>query len=174
MTPVEEYRPEREAATFSSCFSLLKNPFILFLVLGIFLYVGAEVGMNSNIQNYLISQFGIPLEKASLGISLFFAALMISRFVGAILLNFVKPGVFLLLTAVLSLVGLLVMIAAPSATFALVAIFIAGPRFWKPVPADFFYRHWPYAGPLQRDCRPDGDGDRRWCCCSAHYGPGQQ
>ena len=137
LTPVEEYRPEREAATFSSCFSLLKDPFILFLVLAIFLYVGAEVGMNSNIQNYLITQFGIPLEQASLGISLFFAALMISRFVGAILLNFVKPGLFLLLISILSLLGLLVMVAATSATIALVAIFIAGLGFGNVFPLVF-------------------------------------
>ena len=54
LTPVEEYRPEREAATFSSCFSLLKDPFILFLVLAIFLYVGAEVCM---------ARFLLPLLK---------------------------------------------------------------------------------------------------------------
>lgn len=137
LTPIEEYRPEREAATFASCFGLLKNPFILFMVLAIFLYVGAEVGMNSNIQNFLTLQFGIPLEKASLGISLFFAALMISRFAGAVLLNFVKPGIFLLLTAVLSLVGLLIMIVAPSATLALVAIFIAGLGFGNLFPLVF-------------------------------------
>jgi len=137
LTPIEEYRPEREAATFSSCFGLLKNPFILFMVLAIFLYVGAEVGMNSNIQNILITQFGIPLEKASLGISLFFAALMVSRFAGAILLNFVKPGVFLLLTSVLSLLGLLMLIAASSATVALVAIFVAGLGFGNLFPLVF-------------------------------------
>ena len=137
LTPIEEYRPERAAATFSSCFGLLKNPFILFMVLAIFLYVGAEVGMNSNIQNILITQFGIPLEKASLGISLFFAALMVSRFAGAILLNFVKPGLFLLLTSVLSLVGLLMLIAASSATVALVAIFIAGLGFGNLFPLVF-------------------------------------
>ena len=136
-TPVTEYRPEREAATFSSCFGLLKSRFILFLVLAIFLYVGAEVGMNSNIQNFLTSQFGIPLEKASLGISLFFAALMISRSAGAILLNFVKPGGFLLMTSVLSLLGLIVMVAASSATMALVAIFIAGLGFGNLFPLIF-------------------------------------
>ena len=137
LTAIDEYQPEREAATFSSCFGLLKNPFIGFMVLAIFLYVGAEVGMNSNIQNILITQFGISLEKASLGISLFFAALMISRFAGAILLNFVKPGLFLVLTSVLSLLGLLLLIAAPSATVALVAIFVAGLGFGNLFPLVF-------------------------------------
>jgi len=137
LTPIEEYRPERDAATFSSCFGLLKNPFIGFMVLAIFLYVGAEVGMNSNIQGFLTTQFGIPLEKASLGISLFFAALMISRLLGAVLLNFVKPGLFLVMTSVVSLLGLLVMISAPSATLALIAIFIAGLGFGNLFPLVF-------------------------------------
>ena len=67
----------------------------------------------------------------------FFAALMVSRFAGAILLNFVKPGIFLLLTSVLSLVGLLMLIAASSATVALVAIFVAGLGFGNLFPLVF-------------------------------------
>ncbi len=125
-TKIEEHKSDREAATFRSCFGLLSDRFILLMVLGIFLIVGADVGMNSNIQNILTSLFGVSLEQASYGISIYFTALMISRFAGAVLLNFVKPGKFLIATSVLSILGLLVMIFAPSATIAQAGIFVTG------------------------------------------------
>lgn len=117
---------DKAPATFKSCFSLLKNPFILMMVVGIFLTVGADVGMNSNIQNYMMNVFEWDIEKASLGISVYFIALMISRFLGAILLNFVKPRLFLIITVTISLLSVLLMFVAPNPTVGLIAIFLVG------------------------------------------------
>ena len=49
LTPITEAKLKQKPATFRSCFSLLGNRAILLLVIGIFMIVGAEVGMNSNI-----------------------------------------------------------------------------------------------------------------------------
>lgn len=125
-TRIEEFKPEGKPANMRSCFKLLGTPFILMLVLAIFLIVGADVGMNSNIQNYLMSSFGISLEEASLGISIYFTALMISRFLGAVLLNFIKPRIFLLITSLLALGGVVLMILAPSVWAGQLAIVIIG------------------------------------------------
>ena len=125
-TKIEESGTDKTPATFKSCFLLLKNPFILMMVMGIFLTVGADVGMNSNIQNYLMSVFGLDIEKASLGISLYFTALMISRFLGAILLNWIKPQLFLIITATIALLSVLLMVFAPSPTIGFIAIFMIG------------------------------------------------
>lgn len=125
-TKIEESERNEKAATFRSCFSLLNNKFVLLMTLGIFFLVGADVGMNTNIANYLQSSYGLTLEKASLGISIYFAALMISRFLGAVLLNWIDSRKFLVASAVLALLSILAMILAPSVNIARIAIFMVG------------------------------------------------
>lgn len=125
-TPIEEIKSTHGAATFKSCFSLLKNPFIVVMALGIFMLVGSDVGMNSNIANFLQNKYGLTLERASLGISLYFTALMIGRFSGAIILNWISARRFLLLTAIVSLISLLGMLIAPTILVVQIAIFMVG------------------------------------------------
>ena len=125
-TKIEESKGNEKPATFKSCFSLLNNKFVLFMALGIFFLVGADVGMNTNIANYLQSNYGLTLEKASLGISIYFAALMISRFMGAVLLNWIDAKKFLVATAVLALLSMFAMIFAPTVMIARIAIFMVG------------------------------------------------
>jgi fucose permease len=96
------------------------------MALGIFMLVGCDVGMNSNIANFLQTQYQMSLETASLGISLYFTALMIGRFSGAVILNWISARIFLLITAVVALISLGVMLVAPSLIVAQVAIFMVG------------------------------------------------
>ena len=125
-TKIEETKSNEKPATFKSCFSLLKNKFVLIMALGIFFLVGADVGMNTNIANFLKSSFDLSLEQATLGISIYFAALMISRFLGVIILRWISAKKFLLITTIVTLISLLVMIFAPSVMIARVAIFMVG------------------------------------------------
>ncbi len=125
-TPIQESKPEREPATFKSCFSLLKNRFIFFMTLSIFLIVGAEVAINTNIANILMVKFGITLERAAIGISIFFAGEMIARLIGAILLNWIKPRSFLLLISFIALAGIAGVLLSPGYIVALLFIFLIG------------------------------------------------
>lgn len=125
-TPIEESKPDRKPATFRSCFSLLKNRFVALMTLSIFLIVGAEVSMNTNIANILIAKFDLVLEKAAIGISVFFAGEMVARLGGAIILNWIKPRSFLLLIAVISLLGVAGVLLAPTYSIGFVCIFIIG------------------------------------------------
>lgn len=125
-TKIEETKSNEKPATFKSCFSLLKNKFVLIMALGIFFLVGADVGMNTNIANFLKSSFDLSLEQATLGISIYFAALMISRFLGVIILRWIPAKKFLLITTVVALISLIVMIFAPSVMVARIAIFMVG------------------------------------------------
>ena len=125
-TPIEESKPGREPATFISCFSLLKDRFILLMALSIFLIVGAEVAINTNITNILMVKFGITLERAAIGISLFFAGEMVARFTGAIMLNWIKPRPFLFLTAIVALLGIAGVLLSPGYVVSLIFIFIIG------------------------------------------------
>jgi fucose permease len=88
--------------------------------------VGVEVATNTNISNILIAKYGVTMEKAVLGISAFFAGETISRLIGAIILNWIKPRVFLLLTALTALLGVAGVFVSPTFTVALVSIFIIG------------------------------------------------
>jgi fucose permease len=126
LTPIGESKPERQTATFSSCFGLLKNRFVLVMALSIFLIVGAEVAINTNIANILMAKFGLTMEQAVVGISVFFAGETVARLVGAILLNWIKPRPFLFLTALVSLAGVGGVLLSPIYLMALVFIFITG------------------------------------------------
>ncbi len=126
VTPIKESKADREPATFRSCFDLLRNRFILLMALSIFLIVGAEVAINTNITNILMVNFGISLERAAIGISLFFAGEMIARLTGAILLNWIKPRPFLLLISFIALSGIAGVMLSPGYLVSLVFIFLTG------------------------------------------------
>jgi MFS transporter, FHS family, L-fucose permease len=125
-TKINETITSDSPATFKSCLGLLKDKFILPIVIAIFLIVGADVGMNTNIQSFLMKLHGVSLENASYGISVYFTALMISRFAGAILLQFFKPTLFLVTTTILAIVGTLFLLLSTSEILAQVAIFVIG------------------------------------------------
>jgi len=125
-TSIDERIKSESPATFKSCMQLLKNKFVLGIVIAIFLIVGADVGMNSNIQGFLMKLHGLTLEQASYGISIYFTALMVSRFLGAILLQFLKPIHFLITTAVLAILGMGLLLVSNSVLVAQIAIFIVG------------------------------------------------
>lgn len=83
--------------------ALLKTPVFALAVLGIFLYVGAEVCMGTFLQPTL-EEFGISEDRAKLlGPTMFFAFLALGRVVaGSININ---PYAFFKLSALLGLVG---------------------------------------------------------------------
>ena len=124
-TPVKE-NPSEIKASFKTSIALLKNPLVASMVLAIFLIVGLDVGMNTNIQNLLVQKFSISLERASLGISVYFFALMVSRFAGALLLARINNHKFLFWSSLLTVLFILLLIFAPNATLAIILIFLTG------------------------------------------------
>ncbi len=125
-TSIDETIKSDFLATFASCMGLLKNNFVIVIVIAIFLIVGADVGMNSNIQGFLMKLHGLSLEEASYGISIYFTALMISRFSGAVLLQFLKPNFFLVTTTLLAVLGTFLLLFSNSGLIANSAIFVIG------------------------------------------------
>jgi FHS family L-fucose permease-like MFS transporter len=108
MVRISENKPEvRNPATFRSCFSLFRNKFVLMMVLGIFLYVGAEVSMSSGLPIYLHETFNLDIAKLGLiGTLFFFIALTTGRFLGAVILNWIKAKIFLVISLIISIVGI--------------------------------------------------------------------
>lgn len=139
MIKFDETAGEEQAETVSvrSSFALLKEPFVLMMVLGIFFYVGAEVGLNSWIATFLSDKFGFDLASmATLGIGFFLTALAIGRLFGSIVLNFLTPSKFFLYTSILGVVGILGMFSG-SQTLVLISIFLAGLAFGNIFPLIF-------------------------------------
>ena len=121
---VDETKNEGEKASLSSCFKLLGNNFILMMVMGIFLVVGIDVAMNSNIGNFLEFKIGIDAETAKYGKSMYFFAKMIGTFVGAILLTKLSSRGFLIGSSMLAIVALLALAFTQSEVMAWSIIFI--------------------------------------------------
>jgi hypothetical protein len=76
-----ESAPEDRPASVAASFALLKEPPVALAVLGIFLYVGAEVGLNSWLATFLARSFGMDLASSAtrLGPGLFFVRLLPPR-----------------------------------------------------------------------------------------------
>ena len=115
----------------------MRSPFVLAMVAAIFLYVGAEVCVSTNIPLYLKRNFDVDIQKLGLlGTGLFFAALTVGRFSGSVVLRWMKPRTFLLITAAASVVGLLGLFV-PSSIIATAAFALVGLGFANIFPLVF-------------------------------------
>ncbi|MCD4697639.1 MAG: MFS transporter [Bacteroidales bacterium] len=137
-TKIEKKKVKTETpATFRSCFALLKNPFVLLMVAGIFVYVGAEVSMSSGIPLYLEAKFGIDIKTLGVaGSGFFFIAIMAGRFLGSVILNWIKAEIFLIITALVSVVAILGLFV-DNQVIAVISIFVTGLGFANIFPLIF-------------------------------------
>jgi fucose permease len=134
---VHEQKPDRPAATLASCLALLKNPYVFSMVAAIFVYVGAEVSVSAGIPLLLKDRFGIDISREGLlGTGLFFTALTIGRFSGSVILTWMAPRRFLVVTCLLSLAGLGGLFL-PTSALALASFFVVGLGFANIFPLVF-------------------------------------
>ncbi len=107
-TNISEQQEQKSVqATFRSSFRLLGNGYVAMMVLGIFIYVGAEQSMSSGIPLFLNDRYGIDIQKIGVaGTGLFFLALMTGRFLGGVILNWISAKNFLVITTLLSGAGI--------------------------------------------------------------------
>lgn len=137
-TKINEQAIKEQPATLKSCFGLLKNPYVLLMVIGIFLYVGSEVSMSAKLPNFLQEKFDYDIkEKGLFGTLFFFISLMTGRFLGGVILNWLSPKKFLVITSILSIVGIAGLFMASSQVLAFVFIFVVGLGFANIFPLIF-------------------------------------
>ncbi len=133
----EQHSPDHRPTTFASSLALLKNGYIAMMVLGIFLYVGAEVSVSSGIPLYLKDRFQVDINRIGLlGTGLFFLALTVGRFSGGVILNWIKPRMFFVVSSLLSVAGLLG-IFVPSRPVAVASFALIGLSFANIFPLIF-------------------------------------
>jgi len=138
-TKIEEKKdPNSNPASFGSCMSLLGNPYILMMVLAIFLYVGAEVSMSSGVPLLVHEKYGIDLKELGLVLSwgLFFFPIFIGRLIGGFILRYLQPKIFLVATVLMSLIGIVMMFLG-SQSMAFAGIVLVGLGFANIFPLVF-------------------------------------
>jgi fucose permease len=96
------------------------------MVLGIFLVVGIDVGINAFSGQFLLTKFQSAQTFAESGRSVYFFGKMLGTFGGAILLAKLATRRFFIGSAIAGLASLLALIFAPTEIFAMTMIFIAG------------------------------------------------
>jgi FHS family L-fucose permease-like MFS transporter len=115
-----------EPASIGSSLSLLKEPIFAFAVLGIFVYVGAEVSLGRFLKPTL-EGFGFTSDNAALlGPTLFFGMLTVGRLIGGSIK--VNPRTFFRISAALGVIGV-GMILLGQEYLSLAGIFISGLGF---------------------------------------------
>ncbi|HXK10716.1 MAG TPA: MFS transporter [Vicinamibacteria bacterium] len=167
---VKETRAEVPPSVGSSL-SLLGEPAFGLAVLGIFLYVGAEVGMNTWLGPRLESLgftaerftfFGLDLGRAStaLGSTLFFVGLTSGRLLGSGVLRTIAAKTFFRLSATLGFVGILGVLSGVPA-LAVAGVLLAGLGFGN---------IWPVLFSLTVEARPERSAELSGLMCMAIFG----
>jgi MFS transporter, FHS family, L-fucose permease len=126
LVPIEEDQPKLLTSSFADCFGLLKNRFILMMFFGILCLVGVDVGLNTTLPKLLMERCHIPLDKAGLGTSLYFAARILGTLAGSIVLAKISNRRFLIINMILALVAMLFMFILGSLWSISILIFILG------------------------------------------------
>ena len=127
MLKIDETKPDVPPSVGSSL-GLLKKPVFAMAVLGIFLYVGAEVCM-ARFLLPLMEDMGV--EKATavkFAAPFFFLMLTAGRLLGGAVLNIMTPRTFFRVSAALGLVGALVLMLGHS-SLAVIGVLAAGLGF---------------------------------------------
>jgi MFS transporter, FHS family, L-fucose permease len=126
MTRIEETKNTEKRATIGSSLSLLGNRYIALMVLGIFLVVGIDVGINAVSGQFLLNKFNSAQEFAEKGRSVYFFGKMLGTFAGALMLTMLSSRKFLLWSSVLGLISVIALLVVPTEMVAMVVIFIIG------------------------------------------------
>ena len=126
LTPIAEAKSTEERATLGSSFKLLRNSYVLLMVLGIFLLVGIDVGINAFSGQFFLSKFSSDRLFAESARSIYFFGKMLGTFGGAIMLAMLPSRKFFFWSAVTGVLSILLLLIAPSDTIAIVLVFIVG------------------------------------------------
>ena len=81
---IEQSEQSDNVTTFGSCFSMLKNPYVAAMTVGILFSVGADVGFSVAIPEYLRNVYKVDVNRAGMGPTVYFVAKTIAAFLGAI------------------------------------------------------------------------------------------
>ncbi len=106
-THIDEQKEDNQNATFSECFKLLGNGYILICFLGIMCHVGIDVGTNVTAPRILMQRLGLTdLDEANYATSVYFAFRTVGCFLGAAILAKYSIQKFFLFSIICMLLGM--------------------------------------------------------------------
>lgn len=123
---ITESKSTEEKASVASCLKLLGTGYIAVMVIGIFVMVGIDVGLNSTSGQFLMENIGMDAEPAKQGRSLYFFGKMLGTFLGALLLTRISEKKFLVGSSLATILTIFLLIIAPSPILALSLMFMIG------------------------------------------------
>ncbi len=138
VTIKEKRNDSDHPASIKSCIKLLRNRYVLIMVLGIFVYCGLEIAMSSHVPILLKEKYSISVEKKGILISwlLLYLPILLGRVAGSRIMLIIAPRRLLLITGLVALSGLL-FIFMGSFYLTLIGIFLAGLGFANIFPLIF-------------------------------------
>jgi len=140
LSKIREVKQEKtHSATFLTCFRLLKNGYVLAMVMGIFVYCGVEIAVASHTPILLNDKFHISLEKMGLLISwsLFYLPIFLGRFMGSLIMKYIPPARLLITTGLLALTGILMILFSNALALTLTGVLLTGFGFANVFPLVF-------------------------------------
>lgn len=114
-----------EPASFRSSVALLANPYILAMAVGIVFAVGADVGFDLLIPEYLKHVFSVSTDLAATGSSVYFFAKMSGAFLGAFIFAYVPPAKCFPFAAGLAVAATAAQFFAPTPIVFLALVFVS-------------------------------------------------
>ena len=111
--------------TFASCFAMLKNPYVLAMTVGIFFSVGADVGFGCTIPELLKGVYGVDVNTAGMGPTVYFVAKTLAALSGAFIFARVSAAKCFPWAMGVGLVATVAIRFAPTPTAFLVCVFVA-------------------------------------------------
>lgn len=121
---IHEEKTTQKTSSFGKSLSLLKNPVILLLFLGIFCIVGLDVGMNTVTPKLLMERVGLAKETAGYGTSWYFAARTIGTFCGTFILAAISEKIYFRTNIIIALVAVMGLFFMQSQTMILTLVCI--------------------------------------------------
>lgn len=104
---IQEESEKEHPSTFSKCFALLGNPFILFCFLGIMCHVGIDVGTNTTAPKILMERLNLTLADAGFATSLYFIFRTAGCFLGTFILQKVSSLIFFGISVLCMLIAMI-------------------------------------------------------------------
>lgn len=115
-----------ERVDWSKAGILLRSRVVQISMLGILIYVAAEMAISTWAHPYITNSFGSTAMVASISVSLFWAGIAIGRAGSVWLARLLRPERIVVLSALVFSVGAVILVISPNLTIALAAIFLAG------------------------------------------------
>ncbi|NIG51909.1 sugar MFS transporter [Chitinophaga sp. Cy-1792] len=113
-----------DTATDSSNKGLFSFRQLNFGIIGIFMYVGAEVSVGTFLTNYIVDLLHIPEQEANNYVAIYWGSMLVGRLIGAGLLRILKPAMVLstCATAAIALIAISVSSTGLVAVYSMIGV----------------------------------------------------